>query len=268
MLKTVINEVKDINLKHVFECGQCFRWNQNSDGEYTGIVDDIVAKVLLENDKLIIEATGEYNWNEYFDLNRDYGLIKEELKRKDEIIKDAIEYGYGIRILKQDLWEVIASFLISQNNNIPRIKGCIEKLSILYGSKIKDGYYSFPKAETISRLTVDDLNEVKLGYRAKYLIETAKAYERIDFNSSKEAYEWLLGLSGVGPKVANCIMLFGLGYYDSYPIDVWVRKVMKELYSIEGDDKILMFAKDRFGEYGGFAQQYLFYYMRDKKGKM
>ncbi|HKK94935.1 MAG TPA: DNA glycosylase [Anaerovoracaceae bacterium] len=268
MQKTVHYKVKDIELKHIFECGQCFRWHENADSSYTGVVENVVANVLLENNNLIIEATGEYDWNEYFDLNRDYGLIKNELIKKDKVIKEAIEYGYGIRILKQDLWEVIVSFLISQNNNIPRIKGCIEKLSKLYGEKITGEYYTFPRPEVIAKLDVCDLDSVKLGYRAKYLIETAKLYEEKKFNSSMEAYEWLLELKGIGPKVANCIMLFGLGYYDSYPIDVWVRKVMKELYGAEGDESIKKLALERFGDYGGFAQQYLFYYMRDKKGKM
>jgi N-glycosylase/DNA lyase len=268
MQKKVFENVKDINLKHTFECGQCFRWNKNEDDSYTGVVSSLVATVSLIGDKLYIEATDDFDWKRYLDLDRDYGKIKKELVAKDNIIRDAIDYGFGIRILRQDLWEVIASFLISQNNNIPRIKGCIENLSKLHGEKITDDYYTFPKADVIAKLKANDLDEIKLGYRAKYLIETAKAFEEKEFDSSEEAYEWLLGLSGVGPKVASCVMLFGFGYYGAYPVDVWVKKVMKELYGIEGINNINMFAKKTFGDYGGFAQQYLFYYMRDKKDKM
>ena len=227
-------------------------------------------------------------WYDYFDLGRDYSSIKECLSANDEIMRKAIEYGGGIRILRQDLWETIVSFIISQNNNIPRIKGCIERLCNNFGEPITNGTAcaadsgtagagsidavlegsaekrcSIPSPEKLASLTVDDLAPVRLGYRAKYLIETAKT---VCEKGLPEDFDQLSELCGVGPKVASCISLFGMQDYASFPIDVWVMKVMHELYGLPEKDKKAMaaFAKEKFGDLGGFAQQYLFYYMRDR----
>ncbi|MBK5252861.1 MAG: 8-oxoguanine DNA glycosylase [Peptostreptococcaceae bacterium] len=268
MLNTLMTDVKDINLDHVFQCGQCFRWSKIDD-TYIGVVQGVFAKVTLKDNILNIEATGELNWNEYFDLNRDYGEIKATLSKSESSMRESLKYGYGMRILNQDLWEVLVSFIISQNNNIPRIKGCVEKLSKKYGNEVYEyedkKYYSFPDANILAKLDVTDLEDIKLGYRAKYIIDAAKQFQNDRKESDiDQATNWLLSFNGIGPKVANCILLFGMGYYNAFPIDVWVKRIMKEMFGLEGDKSINEFAKMKFGEYGGFAQQYLFYYFREK----
>jgi len=194
-------------------------------------------------------------------------------------MRRACEYGYGIRILKQDLWETIVSFIISQNNNIPRIKGCIENLAKLFGEKAGEyggnQYYNIPSPEVMASLTAEDLAPVRLGYRAPYLIETARqvlakggmsavAEELAECTTPDEACEYLRQFQGVGPKVASCIALFGLARLDAFPVDVWVKRVMNRLYDIDEKDVKAMnqYAADHFGKNGGIAQQYLFYYIR------
>ncbi len=274
--------VKDFNADHIFDCGQCFRWNRDDDGSYSGIAGGKAANISYQNGTVTIDNAGEEDrcfWRNYLDLDRDYGLIKEALSSRDEIISKAIGYGSGIRILKQDKWETIISFIISQNNNIPRIKGCIETLCRNFGeyagSYRNAAYYEMPEPHVLASLDVNDLEPVKLGYRARYIIETAKKITKdggrtfldsaFDDNTpGDEIYEYLTGLCGVGPKVANCIMLFGMQHYDSFPVDVWVRRVMSRLYGFDVSDikGMKAFAADRYMELGGFAQQYLFYYIR------
>ena len=221
---------------------------------------------------MYIDGSGsEEFWRDYLDLGRDYGKIKEKLSEDDEIIGAAIEYGSGIRLLNQDRWETLISFIISQNNNIPRIKGCIEKLCAMFGKPIGTfrgkEYFSFPERERLAGISEEDLEPVRLGYRARYIVETAKA--DIDLEKASELdtpslYRYLLSLTGVGPKVANCILLFGFSRYDSFPVDVWVRRVMNRLYGFDEKDMkgMTRFAEEKFGSLGGFAQQYLFYYIR------
>lgn len=272
MGKYIVEKVKDFNLDHIFDCGQCFRWERQKDGSYTGIAFGRVVNLrILHSGDLIIdnctEEEFEQIWKPYLDLDRDYGQIKEILTRDDAVMRQAVDRGQGIRILKQDLWETIVSFIISQNNNIPRIKGCIENLSTLFGQPAGEyegrAYFSVPGPERMASLTAEELAPVRLGYRTKYLIETAKM---VCDKGLPEDEEQLSALCGVGPKVANCILLFGMGRYDSFPIDVWMAKVMNQLYGIdEGDhNRMAAYAREHFGELGGFAQQYLFYYIREK----
>lgn len=280
---------KDFNLEHIFECGQCFRWEKQDDGSYTGVAKGRIVNMRYD-EPAATSASGcgqltifpctqeEFTeiWTPYLDLERDYGAIKKKLSENDEVMKKASDYGYGIRILNQDLWETIVSFIISQNNNIPRIKGCIERLCENFGEPIEPDKeavekgiipdtvrYDIPAPEKLASLTIDDLAPVRLGYRARYLIETSKTVLE---KGLPEGFDDLSKLCGVGPKVANCISLFGMQNYASFPIDVWVIKVMHELYGLDEHDKKGMaeFAKEKFGELGGFAQQYLFYYMRDR----
>lgn len=293
-----VNNVRDFNLDHIFDCGQCFRWEKQADGSYTGVAFGKVVNMSFaagnkDDDRkddrkgdrrincdgiLTIKGAGEddFNniWRNYLDLDRDYGEIKKVLSERDETMQLAIASGEGIRILKQDLWETIVSFIISQNNNIPRIKGCIEKLAENFGDEICDldeqvidlgagnrRWFSLPEPQVLASLTVEDLEPVRLGYRAKYLIATAKT---VCERGLPKNLEELSVLTGVGPKVANCINLFGLGDFSSFPIDVWVRRVMNRLYGINENDMKSMaaFAAEKFGELGGIAQQYLFYYIR------
>lgn len=283
-MEYILNNVRDFHLDHIFDCGQCFRWERQEDGSYIGPALGKIVKISTEGDplntKVIIDNCDEKDylelWETYLDMNRDYGSIKTLLTESDEVLVKASEYGYGIRILKQDFWETVVSFIISQNNNIPRIKGCIESICKSFGEYIGEyegrSYYAIPTPEVMASLTVEDLGSAKLGYRAKYLIETAKQMlaeggpEEVKARlvESSNPIEELQSFTGIGPKVAACISLFGLGRMDAFPIDVWMRRVMNQLYGIDEKDVKSMkeYAKEHFGEHGGIAQQYLFYYIR------
>ena len=273
------------DLVHIFECGQCFRWNQNDDGSYTGVIKNAVINVKKENDKIIFEGTTleesfENLIKYYFDLNTDYSLYKEKLSNVDDYLKESIEFGSGIRILIQDLWECIISFIISANNNIPRIKKIIERISKEYGTKIiynDKEYYLFPTPEQLSKATVEDLRGLGLGFRDKRIYNTTKLIldksidlEKITSMPNTDLMrEELLKLDGVGPKVADCILLFALKRVDVFPIDVWVRRVMNDLYIHNEDEEkvnkkeLQKLAEDKFLGLSGIAQQYLFYWKRE-----
>lgn len=280
-----LKDVKSFNLKDIFECGQCFRWNENKDSSYTGIVKNNVIKIYQNNNNLIVKSYGEDSIEElfdfYFDMNTDYEKIKIKLSQIDSYMLESIKYGEGIRILNQDLWETIMSFIISANNNIPRIKGIIEKLSRTYGNEIiwnNEKYYSFPTVNQLSKATVEDFRKLGLGFRDIRMYETTKMIleKQIDLEKLHQekdtniVREELLKLSGVGPKVADCILLFStLKRFDVFPIDVWVRRVMNELYIKNTDEtkvskkQILEIAQEKFGNLSGIAQQYLFYWRKN-----
>ena len=279
-----IKEIDSFEPKDIFECGQCFKWNKEDNGSYTGIFSDCVLNVEKSNDKIIFtgnENTTEEKINYYFDLNRDYSTIKNKLSKVDNNLLEATGYGSGIRILNQDLWETIISFIISANNNIPRIKGIIERMSKQYGKEIKyngKSYYTFPTAKELSKATVEDLKKLGLGFRDVRVYETTQMIYSKEFDleelyslDTKKAQEKLLTLSGVGPKVADCILLFStLKRFDVFPIDVWVRRVMNDLYIHDEDEKkinkkeIRKIADEKFGTLEGLAQQYLFYWKREQ----
>lgn len=281
----IIENQESFELKHIFDCGQCFRWNQQDDGSYTGIFKGNVLNVQKIDNKIIFKGmlTGDIKEivEDYFDLNRNYEILKSELSKIDKYLKSSIEYGYGIRILNQDLWETIISFIISANNNIPRIKGIIERLSEKYGKEIEwngEKYYTFPTPEELEDATVQDFRELGLGFRDIRLYETTHMIldGKIDLEQmhketdTLKVREQLLSLSGVGPKVADCILLFStLKRFDVFPIDVWVRRVMNELYIKNEDEtkvdkkEIMEIANEKFGDIEGLAQQYLFYWKRD-----
>ncbi len=284
--KYVLENAKSFNLRDIFECGQCFRWNKQEDGSYTGIWKENVLNISQENHKIIFKGICqngdiEKEVKEYFDLDRNYEEIKDKLAKIDENMKLSIKYGEGIRILNQDLWETIISFIISANNNIPRIKGIIERLSKKYGKEIKwnnESYYTFPTAEELKNVTVEEYRNLGLGFRDIRLYETTKMIneKQIDLEKLKqnpntqEVRDKLLTLSGVGPKVADCILLFStLKRFEVFPIDVWVRRVMNELYIKKEDEtkvskkEIEKLAQEKFGNLAGMAQQYLFYWRRE-----
>lgn len=289
MNRVIRENITDFHPDHIFDCGQAFRWEKQDDGSYTGVAGGRIANIRFEpydgcetTGRLIINNAEDRDfddfWYDYLDLSRDYGKIKETLGR-DEVMAQAITYGEGIRLLRQEPWETLVSFIISQNNHIPRIKKCIESLSENFGEKVGNfegrDFYGLPSPEKLASLTEEDLQVCRLGYRAKYLIATAEKVvsEGIDVLnetalphvSSESAYEYITGFTGVGPKVANCIMLFALGKYDSFPLDVWMKRVMTEEYGLASPKEMADFAAENFGEYGGFAQQYLFYYIRERK---
>lgn len=284
--KIILKEQDSFNLKHIFECGQCFRWNEEDDGSWIGIIKDAVIRVKKENQNIIFtgKVLGDKSFKEiiydYFDLNTDYREYKNELSQIDEYLKESIEFGEGIRILKQDLWETIISFIISANNNIPRIKKIINAISYTYGKKIvfeNEEYYLFPTPKELSKATVEDLRKLGLGFRDKRIHETTRLINEeivsldnienmIDTNQMREE---LLKLDGVGPKVADCILLFALKRLDVFPIDVWVRRVMNDLYIHNEDEnkvnkkELQSLAEEKFKGLSGIAQQYLFYWRRE-----
>ncbi len=285
MDKFILKNQDSFNLEHIFECGQCFRWNRQEDGSYIGVIDSCVIKVKKEEEQIIftgksISGNFEEIIKKYFDLDTDYKEYKSKLSKVDEYLKESINFGEGIRILKQDLWECIISFIISANNNIPRIKKIIEKLSLNYGEKIEfEGkvYYTFPSAASLSKASVEDLRGMGLGFRDKRIYNTTKMIlekqvdlEKIkNMDTTSQMRDELLKLDGVGPKVADCILLFALKRVDVFPIDVWVRRVMNDLYiHNENEEKVnkkelQKLAEEKFLGISGIAQQYLFYWKRE-----
>ncbi len=281
----LLEHYNSFNLKDIFECGQCFRWNEESDKSYTGVFSNNVVNVKNTEKGILFKGMCENDIVNtvinYFDLDRDYEKIKKTLSSVDKNMKESIKYGEGIRILNQDLWETIISFIISANNNIPRIKGIIERLSKKYGRKIEFNnkeYYTFPTAEELKDVSVEEYRNLGLGFRDIRLYETTnmvlnKEVDILSLNKIKDTNklrEELLKLSGVGPKVADCILLFStLKRFDVFPIDVWVRRVMNDLYIHKEDEKnvdkkeILNLAQEKFGNLEGIAQQYLFYWRRE-----
>ena len=280
-----IENIDSFELADIFDCGQCFRWNKQNDGSYTGIFKNNVLNVQKQGDTAIFKGMCNGDIKEiirdYFDLDRNYENIKKELSKIDENVKTSVEYGKGIRILNQDLWETIISFIISANNNIPRIKGIIERLAKTYGKEIEwngEKYYTFPTAEELKDVSVEDFRKLGTGFRDIRLYETTHMIldgkvnlEQLQNNPNTiEVREQLLNLSGVGPKVADCILLFStLKRFEVFPIDVWVRRVMNELYIKNPDEtkvnkkQIEKLAKEKFGNLAGIAQQYLFYWKRE-----
>lgn len=283
--KYILKNADTFELKDIFDCGQCFRWNKEDDGSYTGVFGNNVINVSKNGKDVIFKGICEGNIEDtckkYFDLDRDYEEIKNELSKIDEYMKESIEYGKGIRILNQDLWETIISFIISANNNIPRIKGIIERISKKYGNEIiynEKTYYTFPTVEQLSKATVEELRGLGLGFRDVRVYETTHAIldKKVDLDKLKNEKDFnkvrdtLLTLSGVGPKVADCILLFStLKRWEAFPIDVWVRRVMNELYIKNEDEtkvnkkQIEKIAYEKFGNLAGLAQQYLFYWKRE-----
>lgn len=278
----VLENVRDFNGEHIFECGQCFRWNKEEDGSYTGIAFGRIINVKsdYDNKRVTILNTDieDFNniWFDYFDFGRDYGHIKKILS-KDSIMKNAIEYGEGIRILRQDPWEILISFIMSANNRIPMIMRSINLLSQIYGRPIEyEGkvYYTFPTIEELSEAEICDLEKCRAGFRCKYIKKAIDMvnYGEIDLGYIKEmdidsARQELMKIPGVGMKVADCILLFSMQKYGAYPVDVWVKRVTEHFY-LGGDVKmkdIHDFAREKFGDLAGFAQEYLFYYAREMK---
>jgi N-glycosylase/DNA lyase len=280
----LLEGVKHFDAKQIFECGQCFRWNREEDDSYTGVAYGRVLNVKSDYDKgtVVLRNTNlrefEDIWYKYLDLGRDYGAIKDELS-KDETLREAIQYGRGIRILNQEPWELLISFIISSNNNIPRISKSINVLSKMLGEPISyegNTYYGFPEVHKLGTAELEQIDLCRVGYRCKYIYKTSRMIYEGDVDLVKTAQQdtgnarkELLRLSGVGPKVADCIMLFSMQKHDAYPVDVWVKRVTEHFF-IHQDvsmNQIQEFAREKFGDLAGFAQQYLFYFARDQKIK-
>lgn len=277
MFKRIIN---DFDLKNTFMNGQCFRFNPCGAG-YLGVAMGKVIYLEKSQEGFIIDGVTENEFDEifvkYLDLQRDYKAIAGGFVREENLLK-AIEYGGGMRILAQPLWETLFSFIISQNNNIVRIKAIIERICAGYGTPVEYNgatYYLFPTAQQLKDATEEDYLRLGCGYRSKYLVKIVEdeLLGRIDHQKLYSGYdaakEELLSHLGVGPKVADCILLFGLNYLDAFPVDTWIKKVMESLFLKKSATKaeISDYAKIAFGEYAGIAQQYLFYYARENKIK-
>lgn len=275
----IIEDINDFNLTHIFECGQCFRWNKEEDGTYTGVVADKLLNVGQVGNTVYFNNMSLDNYETtiktYFDLDTDYSKIKNEIN-KDEIMNAAIEFGNGIRILNQDEWETTISFMISANNRIPMIKKVIENLSQSFGNYIcsfrgKD-YYTFPTPQQLANAPLCDIQDCKSGFRSPRIKDAAIRFleeKDIVYSIKDKTYEeglnYLKTYMGIGDKVANCILLFSMKQFSTFPVDVWVRRVMQTLYVDKdtNDKDIRKFAEDKFGKYSGYAQQYLFYYARE-----
>lgn len=306
--KIILRNTRNFNIKQTFECGQCFRWERESNGNYIGVVYNRVIELEQHGDDIIIYNTSQEDfnnlWIDYFDLKRDYSKIKEELSR-DELLKKSVEFGYGIRILKQQPFEILISFIISARNSIPAISKTIKKISEMWGESVEykgKVYYSFPTAEQLHIASLEEIKGTGASFRSKYIYDTIqKVYEcnkllsHIEKDSTKfifteedklniirydldmiadmnddECHLALQRFQGVGAKVADCVMLFSMGKYSAFPVDVWIKRAMQHFYLAPDVslNKIRIFARDKFGRLAGFAQQYLFYYARENNIKV
>lgn len=263
------NSVKILNtvnfdLSQTFGCGQCFRWNK-FENKFFGAAFGEFVSLTQNGTTVIIENTNEekFNliWKDYFDLESNYKSMAEHLSDINPILDNAIRECSGIRILKQDPWEALCSFIISQNNNIPRIKKIVNSLCVKFGGNLADGIFAFPKPEILAACEEKDLVSVRAGFRARYIIDAARKVSEgtLDFLELKnmppeEASSVLMQIIGVGPKIAECVRLYGLHDFRAFPIDVWMKKIMEKLFP--GDHS------DVFGDFKGLAQQYLYHYIR------
>lgn len=275
-----IKNLEDFEPKHIFECGQCFRWNKQEDESYIGVYNSKVLKVYKKDNDIYFMNTNKEDfekiWAEYFDLDTDYKKLKNDLANMDKYLKKSVEFGYGLRILKQDIYEMMISFIISARNSIPNIKKTVERICEKYGQKIEtfEGktYYAFPSPKDLAFITEEELKECKTSFRTKYIIDTSKKIieENIKLQELKKLNdikleEQLREFAGIGPKVSNCIMLFAFYRKNAFPVDVWVKRVMEEFYLDEDMNlnKMKDYGVKLFNPYAGFAQQYLFYYARE-----
>ncbi|MEA5085366.1 MAG: DNA glycosylase [Lachnospiraceae bacterium] len=273
----------DFIISQTLECGQCFNFNKLDEEDYVVTAFGRALHIYSRNRNIVFEDTTkeefEKIWVDYFDLTRDYGKIKALLSKKDETLKKALEYAPGIRIINQDFFQCLISFIISQNNRIPMIKKVVSNLSKKYGEYIKtiegEDYFSFPTPEKLYGVSGDELMECKTGFRGKYIADAVTKYVEGSLNhenfknlTTKEVQALLMGIHGVGPKVADCVMLFSLNRSDAFPTDVWVKRIMSYFYFDQKDAPIKdihSLADEKFGKYAGFAQQYLFNYARQFK---
>ena len=276
----ILNSAEDFDVSHIFECGQCFRWDRQPDGTYLGVARDKVLKIGQEGARVTFFDTTwadfQAVWRPYFDLDTDYGRVKDALCA-DDVLCRAVAYGAGIRLLRQDVWECIVSFILSAGNNIPRIKKIISTLCRTFGDPVEYGntiYYTFPGPEKLAGVSLQDIACIKAGFRDKYILDAAVKIAGgkirlcdLENANDAEAKKILMQIDGVGNKVADCILLFGLARRAWFPVDVWIRRIIQYYYFQDAKtaDDVAAFSRRRFGELGGYAQQYLFFYARENK---
>jgi len=267
--KIIIDKCDHFDVESILTCGQMFRYFKTDRG-YIVITGKNLAEIYEEGDKVVIKTENPKRFVEFFDLETDYEKIKKDLSQYP-ILKDAIEFGKGIRIAKGETEEIIFQFIISQNNNIKRIQKIIEKMSEL-GEDIERGYRAFPSAKVLAKMPTEYFESLGAGYRAGYLEGAAKLLSSIDLNEkqklgSKELESWLLSIKGIGPKVASCIMLFGFSRKECFPVDTWIEKVYRD-YFYDGEKtrpEISAFLQGKFDAMSGIVQQYLFNYFLKTK---
>lgn len=275
--KIIVKDLTQFNIKHILECGQVFRYNKiyENDKEicYQIISGTYEAKVVQNEQEAIIYTRDVNYFINYFDLKTDYNEIKRKLLAYP-VMKKAIEFGYGIRILKQQPLETIISFIISANNNIKRIQFSLNEMCENICEKI-NGYYSFPSLQALNNLTTKNFANFKVGYRANYLVETIKTLNNVDLQSyykldEQKLTEKLTSLKGIGQKVADCIMLFAFSKMTVFPVDTWIEKVYNAYFAKEKESNRKIIRQNLtklFGNLSGYAQQYLFYYKREMDKK-
>ena len=258
-----ISNVTDLDLAHTLDCGQSFRWTQQPDGSFSGVAFGRNVNVSLNGGDLIIHNASKEDealWREYFDLDLDYGAVRRQISELHPVLKEASRYAPGIRILRQEPYEALCTFIISQNNNIKRIKGIVCRLCEHFGEPI-DGGFAFPTAEKMASLTPEDLAPLRAGFRARYLVDAAQkvasgevVLENCRSLPYEDAQKELMKITGVGVKVADCTLLFGLHRIEAFPVDVWMKRALEVLFP--------GMSPSDFGEYAGIAQQYIFHYSR------
>lgn len=274
----IVEKIKDFDLGQTMECGQCFHFVKLDENDYGLSAFGKMLHIKQQgSDITFYDTTQEdfdFTWRRYFDLDRDYEHIKEFLLKGDEKLKESIETMYGVRILNQDFFETLISFIISQNKQIPHIKKIVADISRKFGKKLgnigEEEFYSFPTQEELMAATIEDLKELKTGFRAPYIYDAIHMLAGGEISEQDlrnmaidECRNSLMKIKGVGMKVANCCMLFGLGKREAFPVDVWIKRIMEYMYfdGNKTDNMVIeKFATDKFGDYGGYAQQYLFYY--------
>lgn len=259
----LLQDVSNFCLRDTLDCGQAFRWSEQ-DGVWSGVAMGRSLKLAeVEGGIMLYGVTADdYRavWHDYFDMGRDYAAVIEAVSGDDKL-REIAAFAGGIRVLQQDCWETVCSFIISANNNIPRIKGIISRLCEQFGERLPDGQYTFPSAERLCGLTVENLAPLRSGFRAKYILDAARRFAagQIDEQFLRtapldEARNMLMQINGIGPKVADCVLLFGAGRVQSFPVDVWIRRAMQLLF----DGTLPECAEP----YAGIVQQYIFHYAR------
>lgn len=281
----VIN-LTSFDLEQTLECGQCFHFEKIDDHEYAIVAKNRLLHAFQDETGVIFYETTRQDfedvWKNYFDLERDYDRIKEELASLDERLSIPVEKMWGVRILNQDFFETLMSFIISQNKQIPHIKQIVFAISKEYGENVgklnEKEYFSFPECSKLRKMaSEDDFRRLKAGFRAPYLMDAINKVslgiideERMRKTDMSRCMAELMMIKGVGEKVANCVSLFALGHREAFPVDVWIKRMMEQMYFDGKDTKkdvIERFATKHFKELGGYAQQYIFYYGRNESLK-
>ena len=273
----VINNINNLDLDNTICCGQIFRYEKLEDDSYIVILKDRVVKLKYIDNKLYIDSNNMNNIEnvikEYLDLDRDYISIIENIKKCDDVLGKYLDKSIGLKMIKQDPIECIVSYIISQNNSVRNIKNSLDLISYKFGDKVMfldKEYYLFPSIDKLSKISLDEFRECKVGFRDRYLVDIISdiVENRLNVNyifemNSEDSLRYLMSFRGIGMKVASCILLFAYGKYDVYPIDTWVKKYMDTNYGIKDEKKIKEFCKEKYGKYSGLAIQYMFNGMRN-----